>query len=151
MNFNSINEMKEKAVLFASSEEATKAKESAKTIISVVCALSLMVISKAWALLKSVIGPQIKEIASDGKDVCGEIKSSPQTKTFITLLLRVWRLVTYAQYVAAVAYLIGGNLPEALKTSVLTFVMIKTLSFFIKKIEGANNLPAVPAEEDDDK
>ena len=93
MNVNSINEMKEKAVLFASSEEATKAKESAKTIISVVCTLSLMVISKAWALLKSVIGPQIKEIASDGKDVCGEIKSSPQTASVARMASRHVRAV----------------------------------------------------------
>lgn len=141
INTANLNATLNKAQELANSEQAAQAKKAAKTVFSLILLAIMVIVKKFFALCRNEIAPQLGEIKDNLQAVLAE---KPKQKGWLTLALRVWRLTTYVQLVAALCYFLGGDIGNATITAASALLLNKGISFAIGVIEPQT--PAVPSE-----
>lgn len=141
INTANLNATLNKAQELANSEQAAQAKKAAKTVFSLILLAIMVIVKKFFAICRNEIAPQLGEIKDNLQAVLAE---KPKQKGWLTLALRVWRLTTYVQLVAALCYFLGGDIGNATITAASALLLNKGISFAIGVIEP--QAPAVPSE-----
>lgn len=134
-----INNGLSKAQELANSEQAAQAKKAAKTVLSLILLAIMVIVKKFFAMVRKEIAPQLGEIKDNLQAVLAE---RPKQKGWLTLALRVWRLTTYAQLLAAAFYFLGGDLGNSVITAATAIVLNKGITLAINTIEAVNTSAA---------
>lgn len=142
INTANLNATLNKAQELANSEQAAQAKKAAKTVFSLILLAIMVIAKKFFALCRNEIAPQLGEIKDNLQAVLAE---KPKQKGWLTLALRVWRLTTYVQLVAALCYFLGGDLGNASIAAASALLVNKGISFAIGVIEP--QVPVVSSEQ----